>query len=67
VERSKLRVEDQKFLKRLEDFPKLHFEQVLLPISSANGAFVCFMHLVVHTYDYIHLVRLPMTRKHNSL
>ena len=42
------------------DFLKLHFEQVLLSISSENGAFLCFMHLVVHTYDYIHFVHLSM-------
>ena len=42
------------------DFLKLHFEQVLLRISSENGAFLCFMHLVVHTYDYIHFVHLSM-------
>jgi hypothetical protein len=39
MDRSRLRVKSTKFLKQVEDFPKLHFEQVLLPISSEKGAF----------------------------
>jgi hypothetical protein len=54
VDHNRLRVKNTKFPKQVEDFRKLHFEQVLLPISSENGAF-CFM------------LYVPMTRAPDKL
>ena len=34
---------------------------MLLHISPENVDLLCFIQIVVHTYNYIHLVRLPMT------
>ena len=36
-------------------------------VSSENGAYICIMHLVVHTYDYIRCVCLSMSHVSTTL